>query len=176
MTPGLNDNKIIASMPLAQLYDDHHYNTLTSLKGFLGALTSASCVSKATITRDNIAAVVSKRTATNTKPPIGPTDSPTSCARIVNVTFMMLPVSNATVQVSSMVDPRTKIIAPSVRRYRNARSVALTYVHPNPSRIIVAGTLIVTPVNNKWTLNPMFHSSSDVGRRRHYAATHPRVL
>jgi len=70
-------------------------NTITLLsrlsKIFSSAPTSVSCVSKATITRGNIdarrtegniAAVVCKRIATNTKPPIGPTDRLTSCAAL----------------------------------------------------------------------------------------------
>ena len=96
-----------------------------------------------------------KRTATNTKPLIGPTARPTCCARNVNVTFTGPPVSNVIVRVPSTVDPTIKIIAPSVRRDGNARSVVLTYAGPKPSKIIVAGTLIVTPVSNTWTLNPI---------------------
>ena len=45
--------------------------------------------------------------------------------------------------------------APSVRRDASVRSVALTYAGPKPLRVIVAGTLIVTPANNTWTLNPI---------------------
>ena len=106
-------------------------------------------------TEENIAVVVCKRTATNTKSLIELTARPTSCARIVNITFTGPPVSNVTVHVPSTVDPTTKIIAPSVRRDGNARSVALTYAGPKPLRVIVAGTLIVTPANNTWTLNPI---------------------
>ena len=51
--------------------------------------------------------------------------------------------------------PRTKIIAPSVRRDGNARNVVLTCMDRNPSRIIFAGMLIATPVHNTWTLNPI---------------------
>ena len=179
MAPSLHDYKIVVvdasrayslvayghgDRLLALLYDDHHYDTLTSIKGFLGRSYLCSCVSKATITRDsidvcgtkgNIAAVVCKRTAANTKPLIGPTARPTCCARNVNVTFTVLPVSNVIVRVPSTVDPKTKLIAPSVRRDGNARSVVLTYTGPKPSRIIVAGTRIVTLVNNTWTLNPI---------------------
>ena len=133
-------------------------------KAFSGALTSVSCVSEATITRDsidargtkgNIAAAVCKRTSTNTKPLIGPIARPTCYARNVNVTFTGPPVSNVNVHVPSTVDPRTKLIAPSVRRDGNAHNVARTYAGPKPSRIIVAGTRIVTLVNNTWTLNPI---------------------
>ena len=96
-----------------------------------------------------------KRTATNTKPLIGPTARPTCCARNVNFTFTGPLVSNVTVRVPSTVDPRTKLIAPSVKRDGNARSVARTYVGPKPSKIIVAGTHNVTLVSNTWTLNPI---------------------
>ena len=179
MAPSLIDYKIVVVAALAPTRwwrtdtatDFWRCSTTTTItirsrlsKAFSGALTSASCVSEATITRDsidargakgNIVAVVCKRTATNTKPLIGPTACPTCCARNVNVIFTGPPVSNVTVRVPSTVDPRTKLIAPSVKRDGNARSVARIYAGPKPSKIIVAGTHNVTLVNNTWTLNPI---------------------
>ena len=107
----------------------------------------------ARVTEENIVAVLCKWTATNTKSLIELTARPKSCARIVNVTFTGPPVSNGTVGVPSTLDPMTNIIAPSIRRDRHAHSVALTCAGPKPSRVIVAGTLIVTTANNTWTLN-----------------------
>ena len=169
MAPSLHDYRIVVvdtcrAYPLVALvYDDHHYDTLTS-KAFSGALTSASCASEAKITRgsiyargtkENLAAVVCKRTAANTKSLIGPTDRPTCCFCNVNVTFTGPSVLNTIVRVASTVAPKTKLIAPSVRGDGNACNVVLTYAGPKPSRIIIAGTRIVMLVNNTWTLNPI---------------------
>ena len=138
--------------------------TIRLSKAFSGALTSASCASEAKITRDsiyargtkeNLAAVVCKRTAANTKSLIGPTDRPTRCFRNVNVTFTGPFVLNAIVRVASTVAPKTKPTALSVRGDGNACNVVLTYAGPKPSRVIIAGTRIVMLVNNTWTLNPI---------------------
>ena len=96
MAPSLKDYKIVVVVDasnaywlvatghgdhlLALLYDDHHYDTLTSLKGFLGhSYLCLVCLKgyDARGTKGNIVAVVCKRTATNTKPLIGPTARPT---------------------------------------------------------------------------------------------------
>ena len=170
MAPSLHDYKIVvidacrAYLLVALVYNDHHYDTLTSIKGFLGCSYLCLMCLRGPVTRDsiyargtkeNIAAVVCKRTAASTKSLIGPTDLPTCCARNVNVTFTGPSVSNAIVRVASTVGPKTKLIAPSVRRDGNACNVVLTYVGPKPSRIIIAGMRIVMLVNNNWTLNPI---------------------
>ena len=167
MAPSLHDYKIVigdasrayslvayghGDRLLALVYDDHHYDTLTSIKGFLGRSYLCLVCLKG---YDHQGQHRCPRNRGEHCSNCLLTARPTSCARIVNVTFTGLPVSNATIRVPSTVDPTTKIIAPSVRRDGNARSVALTYAGPKPSHVIVAVTLIVKPANNTWTLNPI---------------------
>ena len=119
-------------------------------KVFSGALTSASCVSRGTITRDNIDARGTKGNKAAYRAYRSPDVLCPHCQRHFYGTACLERHPIRTIDGR----PHDQDHRP-VKRDGNARSVALTCVGPKPSKIIVAGTRIATPVNNTWTLNPI---------------------